>query len=122
MSISERKKRLKQSTFGPSEISQDEIIVTSSRRLQWTTAYHMAACLHALRKYPNSSKLLRYNLKKRIEFAPDDFAIGVSLFFYGVQCNILGSLAEAEESFLGCMVYNFYLIFIVTLNIEIQRI
>jgi hypothetical protein len=109
MSISERKKRLKQSTFRSSETSQEEIIVASSRRLQWTTAYHMAACLHTLKKYPSSSKLLRYNLRKRAEFAPDDFAIGVSLFFYGVQCNILGVFAEAEGSFLGCMVYNFCL-------------
>jgi len=104
MSISERKKRLQQSTFEHTELSQEEIIVSSSKKLQWTTAYHMAACLHALKKYADSSKLLRYNLHKRIEFAPDDFAIGISLFFYGVQCNILGLFTEAEDALKQCLV------------------
>jgi hypothetical protein len=118
---------LKQSTFELTETASEEVVMVSTKKLEWTTAYHMAvnfltvafklppmlnrinlphfqACLHALRYFSESSKLLRFILKKIPEYAQDDFAVGSALFFYGVQCNISGLFDEAEEAFRSCLV------------------
>ena len=84
LSITTRNKLYKSSTYELNQISLEESNLESNKKLLWTISFHMAKCLHNLRRYEDASKCLEICLKKLSRFAPDDFAVGAALFFYGI--------------------------------------
>lgn len=103
LSISDRNRMNEINDHNLNWMSYDEFTSIAAKKLEWTVSYHIAGCLHNLSRFEESSVYLQHILQKISNCFPDEFAVGVALFFYGIQCNVTGQWLAAEESFCSCL-------------------
>jgi len=86
-------------------VNEDELekAYASHKRLEWSVLYHLALCLHSMRKFEGSYKYLSQCLGENIAYSPDGVALGSAFFFAAMSLNIQQRFVAAEGLLDECL-------------------